>query len=106
VQDLPGRYIFLLQPAEEKLAGALAMIEAGVLDMTHPDWVVGCHLSGWNPVGTILARPGVALSDGQGLRFELRGAGGHGAFGIVKGNVVLRSRISLVACTKQWPGSS
>ncbi len=31
-EDLPGRYIFLFQPAEEALCGAKAMLEGGALD--------------------------------------------------------------------------
>lgn len=31
-EDLPGRYLFVFQPAEERVAGAQAMVDGGLLD--------------------------------------------------------------------------
>jgi amidohydrolase len=89
IDDLPGRYVFLFQPAEERLAGARAMIEGGLLDGLGAEALVGCHVASTFPAGAVALRPGVALSDGQGLRFVLRGAGGHGAFAAARGNVLM-----------------
>src|SRR5262249_60159682 len=77
---IPGRYVFLFQPAEERISGARAMIEGGLLESVRADRLIGCHVLSVLPAGTIFLRPGIALADGQGLRFELRGSGGHGAF--------------------------
>jgi len=85
---LPGRYVFLFQPAEEQLSGARAMIEGGVLDAFRAERVIGCHIASSLPSGRVFLRPGIALADAQGLRFELRGAGGHGAFPGQPGNVI------------------
>jgi amidohydrolase len=86
--ELPGRYVFLFQPAEEQISGARAMIEGGILESVRADRLIGCHVVSIFPAGTVSLRPGVALADGQGLRFELRGSGGHGAFPGRPGNVV------------------
>lgn len=55
---LRGRVMFLFQPAEETLAGARAMIDAGVLDRTRPDEVYALHCAPL-PVGVFGALPGV-----------------------------------------------
>ena len=86
--DLPGRYVFLFQPAEERLAGARAMIEAGALDGIEADALIGLHVASMLPAGVVALRPGVLLADGQGLRFVLRGSGGHGAFAVARGSVI------------------
>ena len=86
--DLPGRYVFLFQPAEERLAGARAMVEAGALDGLGAAALIGLHVASTLPAGVVALRPGVAMADGQGLRFVLRGAGGHGAFAGARGSVI------------------
>jgi amidohydrolase len=85
---LPGRYVFLFQPAEEHLAGARAMIDGGVLETIRADRLIGCHVASIVPAGVVLLRPGIAMAEGQGLRFELRGPGGHGALPGASGDVV------------------
>src|SRR6185437_12927444 len=60
-----------------------------VLDGLGAEALIGCHVASTFAAGTVALRPGIALSDGQGLRFVLRGAGGHGAFPGAPGNVVM-----------------
>lgn len=86
---LPGRYAFLFQPGEEQLSGARAMLEGGLLRSVRPARVIGCHVSSILPVGLVMLRAGVAMSGGQGLRFELQGPGGHGARPDAPGNVIV-----------------
>ncbi len=86
--EIPGRYVFLFQPAEERISGARAMIEGGLLESVRADRLIGCHVLSVFPAGTVCLRPGIALAGGQGLRFDLRGSGGHGAFPGRPGNVV------------------
>jgi amidohydrolase len=85
---LPGRYVFLFQPAEERLAGARALIDGGVLETVRADRVIGCHVASLLPAGKVFVRAGVCLADGQALRFALHGSGGHGAFPGRRGGVV------------------
>lgn len=96
---LPGRYVFLFQPGEEQLAGARAMLQGGLLDVVHPARVLGCHVASILPAGLVMLRAGVAMSDGQGLRFELRGPGGHGARPDAPGNVI----VALAALVRALP---
>ena len=88
-EDLPGRYLFVFQPAEEQISGAQAMLEGGLLDTAHPTQAVGCHVIAQVPVGTLVARPGVAMAAAHGIRVTMSGSGGHGALQPRRGNVVL-----------------
>ena len=78
-EDLPGRYVFLFQPAEEGLGGAAAMIEGGVLEGLDATAVIGCHLASIVPAGLVGVRAGVTMADVYALRIEITGIGGHGA---------------------------
>jgi len=86
--DLPGRYLFVFQPGEERLSGARAMIDGGLLETIRPDRVIGCHVASILPAGLVMLRPGIAMSDAEGLRFDLRGPGGHGASPDAAGDVI------------------
>ncbi len=97
---LPGRYVFLFQPGEEQLGGAKAMLEGGLLAAVHPERLIGCHVASVLPSGLVMLRAGVAMSDGQGLRFALRGPGGHGARPDAHGNVIA----ALAALVRALPG--
>jgi len=77
--ELAGDYLFLFQPAEEALGGAMRMIDGGVLEDLHPDFVLGCHVTSVVPVGIVGIRNGITMAEVQSFRINLRGAGGHGA---------------------------
>ena len=79
--ELAGRYLFIFQPAEEVVSGARAMIDGGVLDGLTIDAALGWHIISVLPLGTVYTRPGVLMSEVQGLRIALTGSGGHGAIG-------------------------
>ncbi|HYY87661.1 MAG TPA: amidohydrolase, partial [Chloroflexota bacterium] len=68
--ELPGRVAFVFQPAEERVGGAVGMIDDGALDPP-PDACFGLHL--WNdlPVGTIDARPGPIYANADAFRLTL-----------------------------------
>jgi amidohydrolase len=75
---LPGRVLFLFQPAEEGLGGAREMIAAGALADIRPDAAFGLHL--WNPLplGRIVAQAGPIMAAADILNITIRGRGGHG----------------------------
>jgi amidohydrolase len=87
--DLPGRYVFLFQPAEEKLGGARRMIDGGVLDGLDAEASVAIHVTSQMPVGLIGLKAGTAMSGSHSFRVLIRGPGGHGAVAGREGNVVL-----------------
>ena len=73
-----GHVKFLFQPAEERGAGAKALIARGALENPRVDRVVACHMSPDLPVGKmgVFRSQGYAASD----RFyiQIKGRGAHG----------------------------
>src|SRR5580698_955165 len=101
-EDLPGRYIFLFQPAEEALCGAQAMLERGALSAVQGARLVGFHVTSQVPTGFVALRSGIAMSEANSLRITLSGPGGHAAMPSAQGDVIrataeLVSRLSEVA---------
>jgi amidohydrolase len=77
--ELHGTVKFAFQPAEEQVAGASAMIAAGVLRDPAPDAVIGLHLSSKLPVGQVGVQDGPCLASVDSITLRVRGRGGHGA---------------------------
>jgi amidohydrolase len=110
-EELPGRYIFLFQPAEEALCGAKRMIEGGALDVMTGARLVGFHVTSQIPTGMVALREGIAMSEAHALRITLVGPGGHSAIPTAKGDVIkatadLVSRLGSVAAGMTYEGAS
>jgi len=88
-ETLPGRYVFVFQPAEEALGGGRRMVEGGVLDGLGASAVLGCHVTTMAPIGLVALRDGVLMSEARSFAVEATGAGGHGATAGTAGNVLL-----------------
>ena len=95
-EDLPGRYVFLFQPAEEALCGAKRMLERGALTAMEGSRLVGFHVTSQLPAGFVALRAGIAMSEANSLRITLSGPGGHGAMPSAKGDVI-RATAELVS---------
>ena len=95
-EDLPGRYVFLFQPAEEALCGAKAMLERGALTAMEGSRLVGFHVTSQLPTGFVALRAGIAMSEANSLRITLTGPGGHGAMPSAQGDVI-RATAELVS---------
>ncbi len=87
-EDLPGRYVFLFQPAEEALCGARSMLDAGALRVLEGSSLVGFHVTSVLPTGMLAVRSGTTMSEAHSLRITLSGPGGHGAMPSATGNVI------------------
>jgi amidohydrolase len=72
---LSGRVRLLFQPAEEIGAGALAVIDDGVLDGV--DEAIMAHVLSRLPFGTVALREGVALAGADFFELTVSGGGGH-----------------------------
>lgn len=77
-QDLAGKVVFLFQPAEEGLGGALRAINEGVLEMARPDFALGLHLWNEKPLGWLGISDGPVMSASDTFQILIRGKGGHG----------------------------
>ncbi len=77
--QLAGTLIFVFQPAEEIVMGALAMIDDGLFEKYTADRVIGTHL--WNqiPTGTIGVNRATVFASADQFRLTVHGKGGHGA---------------------------
>lgn len=81
-ENLKGRVKLMFQPAEELLAGALDMIENGILENPKPDVAFATHIATGMPgssVGTVRYSRGAALYSGDAIKIEVIGKASHGS---------------------------
>lgn len=72
-----GTLVLVLQPAEETVSGAAAMVADGLYDrVPQPDVVLGQHVAPL-PAGLLGLATGPAFAATDNLRITLTGAGGH-----------------------------
>lgn len=75
-----GRIIFVAQPAEESMSGALNMIKAGLFEkFTCPDFCLATHVMPKLESGKISVKPGPIMAGTFQLKIIVNGIGGHGA---------------------------
>lgn len=88
-KDLPGKVVFLFQPAEEgpsdfeagtgRTWGAKAMVEQGALADPKPDAVFGLHVFSGMPAGQIAWRGGPLMASADSYSVTVTGRQTHGA---------------------------
>lgn len=76
---LRGNVKFFFQPAEERVAGAKAMIEKGVLDNPKVDRVIAGHMAPDVPVGKVGIFRGLGYASADRFELKITGKGSHGA---------------------------
>lgn len=75
-----GTLVFIGQPAEERGAGAKAMLEDGLFSrFPKPDYALALHADGSLPHGQIGFTEGMALANVDSVDILVRGVGGHGS---------------------------
>jgi hippurate hydrolase len=76
-----GTLVMIGQPAEERGAGARAMLAAELYErFPRPDYIVGLHDSASLEAGKVGVVPGYALANVDSVDITVRGKGGHGAY--------------------------
>ncbi|MCL6480287.1 MAG: amidohydrolase [Firmicutes bacterium] len=76
-----GTLVMIGQPAEERGAGARALLRDGLYTrFPRPDAVVALHVSADLPAGKIGYREGYALASADSVDITVFGSGGHGAY--------------------------
>ena len=78
-RNFDGTVVLIFQPAEEGGAGALAMIEDGLMERWGVREVYGMHNEPGLPVGEFGVAPGPIMAAADELRVVVRGRGGHAA---------------------------
>jgi len=76
--QLAGSVRFLFQSAEEILAGAVAMIDAGAMEKV--DEIYGLHILPTLSAGKIAVKPGALMSAIDRIEIRIIGQGGHGGY--------------------------
>jgi len=76
-----GTVVFIAQPAEERGAGARAMLADGLFKrFPKPDYCLALHVSSDLPTGSVALVEGYAMANVDSVNVTIRGAGGHGAW--------------------------
>ncbi|MHC4838224.1 MAG: amidohydrolase [Planctomycetota bacterium] len=90
-----GTMVFIGQPAEERGAGAKAMLAEGLFErFPRPDACLALHVKGELPAGSVGLCSGYTLGNVDSVDVLVRGQGGHGSTPhLTKDPVVLAARI-------------
>ena len=90
-----GTVVMVLQPGEETVEGAKAMLDDGLFTrFPKPDFLLAFHDSAALPAGQIGITPGYALASVDSVNITVHGVGGHGAYPqTTKDPIVLGARI-------------
>jgi amidohydrolase len=78
-KDLKGNVKFLFQPAEERGAGAMAMIKRGALENPRVDRIIAGHMSPDLPAGKVGIFRGLGYASADRFNLAITGKGAHGA---------------------------
>jgi len=96
-----GTLVFIAQPAEERGAGAKAMLADGLFKkFPVPDYCLALHVSSDQPAGTLGFTSGFAMANVDSVDITVRGVGGHGSQPqTAKDPIVLSAQIVLALQT-------
>ena len=80
LKEISGRLKFIFQPAEEIVAGARRMIDAGALDNPSVDRILALHMNNDLPAGQVGLYKGVSHAHTDSFQLLIQGKGVHGAY--------------------------
>jgi hippurate hydrolase len=78
-RNFAGTAVMIFQPAEEGGAGALAMVDDGLMDRFGIEEVYGMHNHPGMPIGSFAIRPGPAMASADAIVIDIEGKGSHAA---------------------------
>ncbi|HET7606022.1 MAG TPA: amidohydrolase, partial [Sphingomicrobium sp.] len=90
-----GTVVMVLQPGEELVMGAQAMLQDGLFKrFPKPDYLLAFHDAATLPAGMIGVTNGYVLANVDTVNIDVKGVGGHGAYPQnTKDPIILASRI-------------
>jgi amidohydrolase len=96
-----GTLVLIGQPAEERLGGAVKMLNAGLFsNFPKPDYCLALHVAANMPAGAFGFTEGPATANIDSIDIVVRGVGGHGAWPHkTKDPIVLAAEIVLALQT-------
>lgn len=75
-----GTVVFIVQPAEERIGGAKAMLADGLYTrFPKPDYALAFHVSSQRPTGHVSGSEGIQYSSSDSVDITVRGIATHGA---------------------------
>ncbi|MEE4201397.1 M20 metallopeptidase family protein [Erythrobacter sp.] len=75
-----GTIMFIVQPAEERVGGARAMLDDGLYErFGKPDYALAFHVASVLPTGIVAASEGIQYSSADSVDIKVPGIGAHGA---------------------------
>ncbi len=75
-----GTVVFVVQPAEERVGGAEAMLKDGLYTrFPKPEYAVAFHVDSERATGTVSASEGIQYSSSDSVDITVPGVGAHGA---------------------------
>ncbi|MHA7819291.1 MAG: amidohydrolase [Erythrobacter sp.] len=75
-----GTIMFVVQPAEERVGGAKAMLADGLYErFGTPDYALAFHVASVLPTGKVSAATGIQYSSSDSVNITVPGIGAHGA---------------------------
>jgi hippurate hydrolase len=75
-----GTVVFIVQPAEERVGGAKAMVADGLYTrFPKPDYALAFHVDAERAAGTVSASEGIQYSSSDSVDITVPGVGAHGA---------------------------
>ncbi len=75
-----GTLMFVVQPAEERVGGAKAMLADGLYErFGKPDYALAFHVASVLPTGKVSASEGIQYSSSDSIDITVPGIGAHGA---------------------------
>lgn len=96
-----GTLVVIGQPAEERGAGASAMLKAGLFErFPKPDYCIALHVDSDLEAGKVAWVPGYILANVDMVDITIRGVGGHGAYPHLAKDPVLLAAETIVALQK------
>ena len=76
-----GTLMLIGQPAEERGAGAIAMLQDGLFErFPQPDYALALHVDATLAAGKVGFRTGYSLANVDSVDITVKGQGGHGAY--------------------------
>jgi amidohydrolase len=80
-KKMPGRVLYISEPAEEIGAGAMQLLEAGIFEGGRlPKCAMALHVHPTFDTGEIGSCPGPSTANVDGFVLTVKGDGGHGAY--------------------------
>ncbi len=96
--ELSGKFLFVFQPAEEKLpGGAKQMLDEGIFNEHKPALIIAQHVNPSMKAGTVGFKSGMYMASTDEIYITVKGKGGHAAMPHQLTDTVLISSHIIVA---------